>query len=1341
MKLKNTTMSNGSTQNNRLTQKLAADYVAVEERSIEQLLTFVQAYAAKLTYYNNNNLVDGTWAEFFNNQDFNVQELVAYLKNPAEFSQYPQKLARYSQPHIGLLLTFLQLLQHPQQQFQDLTQRHLDFYYQNVLGLQLKAPIADKANIIITLEDDIDFYQLNKGTLLAAGQDSLGTDLVYSLDEDLLASQAQLARVNTLAVKKLPADRQKNEEAKIIGIVQETAYDSETKPKFNTSGFATFGDVGVETVKNEVTQAWTAYPINMGVVLSSPALLLEAGMRKITVKLTCLYADLKNTASNNALQPFNATQLGRFTEFFTIQISTEDTWLALDGGAAEALQIDNTDSDYLRGTIQFTLVIPDTAAAIAAPNAELAPELNLSYPAIRFLLKPLVRDVNDNTNYQLLKNLWLENIDLNIEVQGLKNIKLRSDDNALDVQSPFQPFSGSPVAGNSFYFGNTELCSKKLDELTVDIEWLDLPNSFKSYYQAYSDTAVFQEKYQNDPDLANEGITNDSFQASLRLYDNSHWFELGGKKTLFNSLADNPARLSSKRVLSYAELANPAGDIKYEARSVDTSDDELLNWSRYFKLELNEPDFMHSLYALVVSENANSMMYYQQVNQVKLELQTQQTEIDKQTAIIAKANADKEALTAAEDELTSALNARLNTISGPTDSIATLQQDIDDYNQANSEYAGKLDYLNGEIAHYQDLVNNYYTYYYFHRYWTSYVWWYPVSFLQDYQNYQTKLADFIQQRNDLINNLPILKSRKERADGLIIQKQNEKAYYENLIGINADGSDIVPLQGLKKNLKDAQDKEATAQARIDEASPILRQAEIDIKPFKTKYEAAVALAKSHLPASVASRDYAQPATVYPAYTPQIKSFSIGYKTQASINIQQLNQQQQVIQINPTGITSISNVAINDPIATTITKIYPLLPRYTAEATLFLGFNQLVPPQNLSLLFQMVPSSGSSTAAKPTINWHYLVNDRWQPLDKSNLLKDTTNGLLDSGILRFAIPANATPSTQLFTGGLYWLKAEIMENSAAIGKTLDIRTQAISATFVDQGNAPDHLSKPLAANAITDLVNTDPAVKSISQPYPSTNGKMTEDNASFNIRVSERLRHKQRGLTSWDYERLVLEHFPEIYKVKCISQTGQDGSYAPAKVVLIVIPNVANTDPAMALQPKAPLYLLEDIKTYLSNFTSPFVKLEVKNPIYQQLSYGLGVKFYKEYEQGSYVKLLNDELVQFLTPWAYGQQADIDFGSVLHSSSVIHFIEQRPYVDYVASLNLTQYIPNTDDPNKLEAFNSSTGLAQTLSPEAILVSAPSHIIDMISGTKQNYLTAKTGIGYFKIGDNFYVAPTA
>ena len=351
--------------------------------------------------------------------------------------------------------------------------------------------------------------------------------------------------------------------------------------------------------------------------------------------------------------------------------------------------------------------------------------------------------------------------------------------------------------------------------------------------------------------------------------------------------------------------------------------------------------------------------------------------------------------------------------------------------------------------------------------------------------------------------------------------------------------------------------------------------------------------------------------------------------------------------------------------------YYLLPQYEQAGYLYLGIRDLQPPQELSLLFQLVTASGNAELEPPQVNWRYLEGDRWRDFSPTDLLSDTTNGLIDSGLIRFSIPVEATVEHHLLPTGLYWFRATVSDHTAAIADTLDIKTQAMSATYANQGNAPDHLSQPLAANTIHALVQRDPAIASVTQPYSSFGGRRSEDQQAFETRVSERLRHKQRAIAAWDYEHLVLEKFPQIYKVKCLSSTAQNTNPAAAQVTIVVIPNLANTAPFLPLEPKAPLYLLKQIEDYLSNYTSPFVRLVVKNPRYKRIQYRMAIRFRKGYDQGYYLKQLNEDLKQFLSPWAYQAQADIPFGSTIHSSAVIHFIEKRSYVDYVANLKLNE----------------------------------------------------------------------
>ena len=49
--------------------------------------------------------------------------------------------------------------------------------------------------------------------------------------------------------------------------------------------------------------------------------------------------------------------------------------------------------------------------------------------------------------------------------------------------------------------------------------------------------------------------------------------------------------------------------------------------------------------------------------------------------------------------------------------------------------------------------------------------------------------------------------------------------------------------------------------------------------------------------------------------------------------------------------------------------------------------------------------------------------------------------------------------------------------------------------------------------------------------------------------------------------------------------------------------------------------------------------------------------------------LNDAVVRFLTPWSHPGGVDISFGGKWHKSSIIDFVEEQSYVDYITDVEM------------------------------------------------------------------------
>ena len=501
------------------------------------------------------------------------------------------------------------------------------------------------------------------------------------------------------------------------------------------------------------------------------------------------------------------------------------------------------------------------------------------------------------------------------------------------------------------------------------------------------------------------------------------------------------------------------------------------------------------------------------------------------------------------------------------------------------------------------------------------------------------------------------------------------------------------------------------------------------------------------------------------YLPMLKRFAVSYTASTVIdftvdeNEDVCDINDKLIQIHPFGHLYTWPVELRYDLNTTASlsgvdnNTYYLMPQFDADGYLYLGFWDLLPSQSLSLLFKPIVFTGDSANYRaPKIVWYSLYQNFWDRFHPNNV-SDTSHGLLTEGITKFILPSTLDEKNRIVPPGRRWLRGSVDNetineigvksiNAKAIPELLSIWPQAVRATFVDQNNAPDHLTLPLAAETVTGFVDTDPIIESVTQPYNSFDGRPGETGNFYYRRVAERLRHKDRSITLWDYEHLVLEAFPNIYNAKCLVQQEMarlpawDHTYisADADVTLVVIPDIANTAPLFPLTPTLPQYQLDEVRVYLSDHTSPFVNMSVKNPRYEHIKYSFKVKFKAGMDPNYYVVQINEDLKAFLSPWAYKEHAPISFGSRIYNAKVVHFLDALSYVDYILDFVLwLEREDSLENPGDI-LYAPVEDVAVTRYPDSILVSAEQHDIEVI---EEGAYSKPEGIGYMEIEKDFYV----
>ncbi|NEQ30869.1 MAG: hypothetical protein F6K04_07685 [Leptolyngbya sp. SIO4C5] len=1533
MEIKAQVFRDGTSQRRRSLRSLDPSFISVEERTLADWIRFAQTYAQSLRYFDSQNQVAGDWAGFFAGDAEAIAAAVEALAAGSDWEAEAAKAALpaamlnlIAQPHLALFLTFLKLLQYPQQQFQALTQRRLDFYYRQVLRLTAKAAVPDQTHVVFSLSPGESAYWLPQGTRLSAGTDSEGNDLHYATDADLYLTPAQVASVKTLSVEKVSIDLE----------VIHQAGDRSHAAFANMLRWA----IGSPSQGDPLPPLPPSDPLAPDDDTFSAILALFAEIQDYTLEQVSAARQqyILHQLCFASLDDFqfclgvHSREIGKQRGEADVVPPSDLEWQQVYRLVKKAyrkkinrdrrLQLKQTHQSQLDPEVAFLELwrqaLGDPAAGDPLPPFPAQQEADLSAlqadtsdAAARYIQDQLFLSVAD---FQKIMDIhrrlgadwdnpeWEEVYRLLERAQTRKRgftyppigrTEVRSIcASAVATAAPeqpltlprFQPFIAAPLcACDSVQALGVAITSPVL-QLQAGHRQITLTLACEA--QTFNRDRLTELLAQGDrpfsvaissaagwlPVEPVQFAVGDFFlETPLSTYPQAAWAAIyqsaeadfaqgrdGGQYLRFadGSLYQIEAVASPNRVqlrlvgvvgLGEAVDQYPGLDLGGDGTvlsNLQLSDDrrELLDSRNRFSPEdvgsfviwSDGVIFQIAEFANAGRVGIHEWGYLPGTGEIR------------KTAQIAFAAAPIArftdmtpvgmALTAAADEAARLLPRDIGTLvawaSGDIYKLVGLVSDreatvipigrigrsptpdtpIEQYSAAgiylsSLQFSFTLEATQPAITAppAAEALSAFQTPYPVVKLLlqadTAETAYYPI--FKDLRLEKASVQVAVQGVQDLqIRSDRAVLSPKSPFEPFGAQPVAGASFYFSHPEIIAKKLDSLSLKLEWLGLPDsfATHYHAYANAGLTSQPPVIDnhsfQARLELllnrtwQPLGTRslFESPPAGAAAVLsstatlhydPASFAAIPTAglwqvikEPAsndlldhdryfrleltrpdfqhalyplvlnkvalatdpatkalTAYAPYTPKVKAISLDYRASAEIDLSAASETAsgQLFQLHPFGYLDLQQA-----------EDKTCLPQYDGEGSLLIGLRDAQPPQQLTLFFQLVSGSGNADLAQPEIQWSYLTGDRWQPLQQADILSDSTHGLVDSGILHLALPKAMTAQNQRLPSGLYWLRAAVSHNALAIPDILDIRTQAVTATFVDQDNDPAHLSQPLAADAVEALVERIPAIARVSQPYSSFGGRRQETSSAFYTRASERLRHKQRALTTWDYERLVLEQFPQIYKVKCLSQAEQSHVPSAARVTVVVIPNIANTAPFLPLEPKAPQYLLQAIAAYLQAHTSPFVQVAVKNPRYEQIKYRVAVRFRAAYEQGYYLKQLNQELVRFLSPWAYEEQSDISFGSSIHSSAVIHFIESRPYVDYVANLKLIEQVELARDRSAARPTYqvNPSNLAQVKQVDSILVSAPEHIIDLI--TTADYAAEEfEGIDYMIVGLDFMV----
>ncbi|MBV5348421.1 hypothetical protein JZU61_01930, partial [bacterium] len=90
------------------------------------------------------------------------------------------------------------MLETSQNRFNQLTKKHLDFYYSQILDIQKLPATPDQVHLIFELAKNVLDAKIAESTELDGGKDAIGKKLIYQTSEELIANQIKVNQLKSV---------------------------------------------------------------------------------------------------------------------------------------------------------------------------------------------------------------------------------------------------------------------------------------------------------------------------------------------------------------------------------------------------------------------------------------------------------------------------------------------------------------------------------------------------------------------------------------------------------------------------------------------------------------------------------------------------------------------------------------------------------------------------------------------------------------------------------------------------------------------------------------------------------------------------------------------------------------------------------------------------------------------------------------------------------------------------------------------------------------------------------------------------------------------------------------
>ena len=280
----------------------------------------------------------------------------------------------------------------------------------------------------------------------------------------------------------------------------------------------------------------------------------------------------------------------------------------------------------------------------------------------------------------------------------------------------------------------------------------------------------------------------------------------------------------------------------------------------------------------------------------------------------------------------------------------------------------------------------------------------------------------------------------------------------------------------------------------------------------------------------------------------------------------------------------------------------------------------------------------------------------------------------------------------------------------------------------------------------------PGLRSVLQVGPSEGGRPADLPEALRLRGAERLRHKARAITAWDYERLLLDAFPAVYKVKCFAHhraTLGDGNglhhrrltSLPGHVLLVVVPYPHAGELFSSTEgPRLDAASLDAMRRYIQDCAPAGASVLVRNAAYERVQVRCSLQLAAGSHPGATLRRLNQAIVEYLSPW-HATGLGADFNWRVRGDALEAFLRAQPSVAAVGRLSLLHIIRNDQQFYALHdtAMHANGAVADTVLPAqpwSLVLPTRQHLLELQDDSRI-LAPVTTGIDRLEVGGTFIV----